>query len=413
MRPRSAHTTDKYSNFFGNMCLLRRNIATLVLLAVMLLVSVNARAAQNVASPNGRVVVLDAGHGGMRPGKVVGKTKEADINLSMCKAIRDQLKEKMPSLEVILTRESDKALAEDRNVDNKRRAELANAKGADFLLSIHANAADNKAVCGTEVWVLSLDEDTLRQNRKNSGSFVDEGEMMHVENISKSSLGYIIALSNQMTNDPFNNTFARIAEAKFKTKGRHSRGVKYNDWTVLYWLNCPGALVELGFMTNEAELKYMLSESGEAALADALSDSIVEFIKRLDKMEQYATSGTTEDVVEEPKAEETKKSEKAVKAEKVEKAEKTEEKGVEPKAEEIAEGYTIQLLSSKHHLESNDTQFKSYRGEVFELKGTGSYCFKYCVGRYATRTEARELLDKVKSEFKDAYIVHFEGTEIK
>lgn len=380
------------------MCFIRRNIIAVVLLIAGLLTFANAQAVENVASPEGRVVVLDAGHGGMRPGKVVGKTKEADINLSMCKAIKAQLAEKMPSLEVILTRETDKALHDDRNIDNKRRAELANEKGADLLLSIHANAADNKAVKGTEVWILSLDEDTLRQNRKNSGSFVDEGEMMHVENISKSSLGYIIALSNQMTNDPFNNTFARIADGKFKTKGRHSRGVKFNDWTVLYWLNGPGALVELGFMTNDEELKYMLSESGEKALADALSDAIVEFVERLDKMQEYTDDG---DSAAEQKPSEEVKSE--------------ESKSEEPKAEAecLESGYTIQLLSSKHSLSLNDSQFKAYRGRVVELMGTGSYCYKYCFGSYATKAEAREELERAKEIFKDAYIVHYEGTKIK
>lgn len=380
------------------MCFIRRNIIAVVLLIAGLLLSANAYATENVASPEGRVVVLDAGHGGMRPGKVVGKTKEADINLSMCKAIKAQLAEKMPSLEVILTRETDKALHDDRNIDNKRRAELANEKGADLLLSIHANAADNKAVKGTEVWILSLDEDTLRQNRKNSGSFVDEGEMMHVENISKSSLGYIIALSNQMTNDPFNNTFARIADSKFKSKGRHSRGVKFNDWTVLYWLNGPGALVELGFMTNDEELKYMLSESGERALADALSDAIVEFIERLDKMQEYTADGGSS---EEQKPAEEVKSE--------------EPKSEEPKteAERLESGYTIQLLSSKHSLSLNDSQFKAYRGRVVELMGTGSYCYKYCFGSFSTKAEAREELERVKEIFKDAYVVHYEGTKIK
>lgn len=380
------------------MCFIRRNIIAVVLLIAGLLSLTNAKAVENVASPEGRVVVLDAGHGGMRPGKVVGKTKEADINLSMCKAIKAQLADKMPSLEVILTRETDKALHDDRNIDNKRRAELANEKGADLLLSIHANAADNKAVKGTEVWILSLDEDTLRQNRKNSGSFVDEGEMMHVENISKSSLGYIIALSNQMTNDPFNNTFARIADGKFKSKGRHSRGVKFNDWTVLYWLNGPGALVELGFMTNDEELKYMLSESGESALADALSDAIVEFIERLDKMQEYTADGGSS---EEQKPAEEVKSE--------------EPKSEEPKAEaeRLEAGYTIQLLSSKHSLSLNDSQFKAYRGRVVELMGTGSYCYKYCFGSYATKAEAREELERAKEIFKDAYVVHYEGTKIK
>lgn len=377
------------------MCFIPRNIKLAFLLVAMLLSLSNAHAQENVASPKSRVVVLDAGHGGMRPGKVVGKTKEADINLDMCKAIRAQLKEKMPSLEVILTRETDTQLHSDRNIDNKRRAELANDKGADLLLSIHANAADNKAVTGTEVWILSLDEDTLRQNRKNSGSFVDEGEMMHVENISKSSLGYIIALSNQMTNDPFNNTFARIADDKFKGKGRRSRGVKFNDWTVLYWLNGPGALVELGFMTNDEELRYMLSESGERALADALSDAIVEFIERLDKMQEYTSEGGAEATTP---AAESAEEQKSV----------TPEEGVR-----LASGYTIQLLSSKRELSLDDSQFKAYRGRVVELMGSGSYCYKYCFGSYATRSEAAAELKKVKELFKDAYVVHYEGDKIK
>lgn len=388
------------------MFFIRRNIIVVVLLIAGLFTFVNAQATENVASPEKRVVVLDAGHGGMRPGKVVGKTKEADINLSMCKAIKAQLADKMPSLEVILTRDTDKALHDDRNIDNKRRAELANDKGADLLLSIHANAADNKSVNGTEVWILSLDEDTLRQNRKNSGSFVDEGEMMHVENISKSSLGYIIALSNQMTNDPFNNTFARIADSKLKSKGRHSRGVKFNDWTVLYWLNGPGALVELGFMTNDEELRYMLSESGEKALADALSDAIVEFVERLDKMQEYTADG---DSMEEQKPADEVKSEDKKSWEKAE----DKKSGERTEAERLEAGYTIQLLSSKHSLSLNDSQFKAYRGKVVELMGTGSYCYKYCFGSFSTKAEAREELERAKEIFKDAYIVHYEGSKIK
>ena len=217
-----------------------------------------------------------------------------------------------------------------------------------------------------------------------------------IEEAKALAMGYIIALTNQMNNDPFNNTFARLADEQFKALKRHSRGVKFNDWTVLYWLEGPGALVELGFMTNDAELKYMLSESGEKALADALSDAIVEFVERLDKMQEYtAEGGASEASAEEVKAEES--------------------KSEEPKseAERLEEGYTIQLLSSKHSLSLNDSQFKGYRGRVVELMGTGSYCYKYCFGSFKTRAEAREELERAKETFKDAYIVHYEGNKIK
>lgn len=392
-----------------------RKLILLVLVAMMLHVSSNAQTPENVALMDKRVVVLDAGHGGPRPGKCVGKVREADINLAVAKAVKASLNSRMPDLEVYLTRDDDTALHADRNVDNKLRAEFANKRGSDLLLSIHANAADSPKVCGSEVWVLSLDEDTLRQNRKNAGSFVDTGEMMLVENISKSSMGYIIALTNQMTNDPFNNTFARLADAEFKSLNRHSRGVKYNDWTVLYWLEGPGALVELGFMTNGDELAYMTSDKGVKELGEALASSIIKFVESLDKMQSYTYSTDVETSAEssiEQKPAESKPAESAKEAAKESAKEGTKESVKESVKEAAKEGYAIQLLSSRTELSTDDTQFKVYRGRVVMLQGSGSYRFKYCLAGYATAAEARADLQEVRKHFADAYVVRYSNGSI-
>lgn len=389
-----------------------RKLILLFLVAMMLHVSSNAQTTENVALPEKRVVVLDAGHGGPRPGKCVGKVREADINLAVAKAVKASLNSRMPDLEVYLTRDDDTALHADRNVDNKLRAEFANKRGSDLLLSIHANAADSPKVCGSEVWVLSLDEDTLRQNRKNAGSFVDTGEMMLVENISKSSMGYIIALTNQMTNDPFNNTFARLADSEFKSLKRHSRGVKYNDWTVLYWLEGPGALVELGFMTNADELAYMTSDKGVKELGEALASSIIKFVESLDKMQSYTYSTDVETSAEssieqkpaEQKPSESKPADSAKEAAK--------ESAKESVKESAKEGYAIQLLSSRTELSANDSQFKVYRGRVVMLLGGGSYKYKYCLAGYATAAEARADLQEVRKHFADAYVVRYSNGSI-
>lgn len=393
-----------------------RKLISLLLVAMMLHVSSNAQTTENVALMDKRVVVLDAGHGGPRPGKCVGKVREADINLAVAKAVKASLNSRMPDLEVYLTRDDDTALHADRNVDNKLRAEFANKRGSDLLLSIHANAADSPKVCGSEVWVLSLDEDTLRQNRKNAGSFVDTGEMMLVENISKSSMGYIIALTNQMTNDPFNNTFARLADAEFKSLKRHSRGVKYNDWTVLYWLEGPGALVELGFMTNADELAYMTSDKGVKELGEALASSIIKFVESLDKMQSYTYSTDVETSAEssieqkpaEQKPAESKPAESAKEAAK----EAAKESVKESVKEAPKEGYAIQLLSSRTELSTDDTQFKVYRGRVVMLQGSGSYKYKYCLAGYATAAEARANLQEVRKHFADAYVVRYSNGSI-
>ncbi|MBR6721061.1 MAG: N-acetylmuramoyl-L-alanine amidase [Alistipes sp.] len=400
-----------------------RKLIPLLLVAMMLHVSSNAQTTENVALMDKRVVVLDAGHGGPRPGKCVGKVREADINLAVAKAVKASLNSRMPDLEVYLTRDDDTALHADRNVDNKLRAEFANKRGSDLLLSIHANAADSPKVCGSEVWVLSLDEDTLRQNRKNAGSFVDTGEMMLVENISKSSMGYIIALTNQMTNDPFNNTFARLADAEFKSLKRHSRGVKYNDWTVLYWLEGPGALVELGFMTNADELAYMTSDKGVKELGEALASSIIKFVESLDKMQSYTYSTDVETSAEssiEQKPAESKPADSAKESAKESVKEPAKESVKEPAKESVKEGtkeaakegYAIQLLSSRTELSTDDTQFKVYRGRVVMLQGSGSYKYKYCLAGYATAAEARADLQEVRKHFADAYVVRYSNGSI-
>lgn len=389
-----------------------RKLILLVFVAMMLHVSSNAQTTENVALMDKRVVVLDAGHGGPRPGKCVGKVREADINLAVAKAVKASLNSRMPDLEVYLTRDDDTALHADRNVDNKLRAEFANKRGSDLLLSIHANAADSPKVCGSEVWVLSLDEDTLRQNRKNAGSFVDTGEMMLVENISKSSMGYIIALTNQMTNDPFNNTFARLADAEFKSLKRHSRGVKYNDWTVLYWLEGPGALVELGFMTNADELAYMTSDKGVKELGEALASSIIKFVESLDKMQSY-TYSTDVETSAESSIEQKPAESKPAESKPADSAKEPAKESAKEAAKEAAkEGYAIQLLSSRTELSTDDTQFKVYRGRVVMLQGSGSYKYKYCLAGYATAAEARADLQEVRKHFADAYVVRYSNGSI-
>lgn len=74
-----------------------RNLIIALLVSLMLPVVANAQQAGNVVeSPRKRVVVLDPGHGGPRPGKVVGKVHEADIVLDISKEVRRQLATKMP-----------------------------------------------------------------------------------------------------------------------------------------------------------------------------------------------------------------------------------------------------------------------------------------------------------------------------
>lgn len=363
-----------------------------MLLALALLCGTNVHAAQNVASPK-KVVYIDPGHGGRRPGAVAGKILEKDINLKISLLVKELLGDKMPELAVYLAREADIDLHADGGVDNYSRAKQANELKADLYVSIHANALANKSMRGAEVVVLQLGGEKLEEeNREKALRFVDEDEYVHISKIDKNSLGYINALARQAYNDPINRMFGGILGREFEERGHKFLGVKTNQervLTVLFNIECPGVVVEVGYMSNEQDLKYITSEKGQQELADAIADAIVEYMSMLDRM-RGSVAEDSGDVVTEESAPQANKDAM------------------------LASGYTIQLLSSTRELDINDSQFKQYRGRVMlKMGGSGNYRYKYCYGSYPSSSAASADLQEVRKSFKDAYVVRYEGGNIK
>lgn len=369
-----------------------RNLIITLFVALLMPVVANAHQAANVAQEGRkRVVVLDPGHGNPRPGKVVGKMREADIVLDISKEIRRQLATRMPDLEVYLTRHSDSSYHANQNTDNRMRAEFANSKGADLTIGIHANAIEKPTVNGCEAWVLSLDEALMKQNDSRANLFADDGDALNINDLDTKSMGFIKVLTRQLDNEPRNRMFAQQCCDNIKKLGLGSLGVKSGKiWTMLYYLEGHGVLVEIGYMTNAKDLAYITSDKGKKEIATALTDAIVSFFNGLDAI------SSSESVTSTP-------AESA-----------TDTKPATPAAEQetLDSGYAIQLISSTYEVDTKDYQFKSYKGRVRLLMGTGKYKYKYCYGSYATREAAKQDLAEVQKTFKDAYIVYFEGDSI-
>lgn len=378
-----------------------RKILLCLCVALLPLWGNNAQAMQNVASPEGRVVVIDAGHGGStRPGAVVGSVMEKDLNLSVALQVEQLLKQKMPELEVLLTRTTDVQLHSSKESDNLQRPKLANSEDADLFVSIHANALENKDVAGAEVIVLSLDGATQGHTQRRTTVSKDNEDYIHIDNIDKTSLAYIEALSLLMNNDPINRTFGEIVGNKFRSIGRRFRGVKvYPEkvWTVLYPLRMPGVIVEMGFMTNSSELKYMTSASGQKAIATAISDAIVEYFKRLEQMTIKDVATDTPAPVADSNAKKTTENDTSI----------------DTSTKDINEGYTIQLMASSEQLPTTSSRFAELSNDVFEFLGEGAYKYKYCYGKFTTLSDAKAQIEHVRKSFSDAYIVQFKGKELK
>jgi hypothetical protein len=70
------------------------------------------------------------------------------------------------------------------------------------------------------------------------------------------------------------------------------------------------------------------------------------------------------------------------------------------------------LLASDKQIKGSDKQFKTYRSKVKCYVGSGVLKYKYCYGSFATREQAQKQLSGVRTSFKDAFVVRYEGDRI-
>lgn len=388
-----------------------------ILFCLLLLFGVVMNSTPLLAQDNGagvRVIVIDAGHGGVAfPGAVYGGVKEKDINLAVALKLGALIEKELPSIKVVYTRKTDTALGKTLNEDLTARANIANKAEGDFFISIHANAARTTTVKGAETLIMGESEKETRYNESalydnNKEELID----MSDENTAAMVRAYIQNL--QFTYGEYSEMMARIMQSQYQKGGRTVRPVKRQLLKVLYATDMPSVLTELGFMTNKTELAYMNSEKGQAAYARMLCDAVKEYVGHINRMagvdavivESKAEEPTKEQpaVVEEPKS--------APKTAESTPAKATTKETAKESAGKSVEGYAIQLLASDKRVNGNDQQFKSYRGKVECYEGGGVLKYKYCYGEYKSREEAQRNLSTIRRTFKDAFVVHYKDGRI-
>ena len=237
-----------------------------------------------------RVIVIDAGHGGSAfPGAVYGGVKEKDINLKVALKLGALIERELPSVKVVYTRKTDKALGKSLNEDLTARANIANEAEGDFFISIHANAApSSRSVYGAETIIMGESEKEARYNEtavynNNKDELID----MSDENTAAMVRAYIQNL--QFTYGEYSEMMARLMQAHYAKGGRKDRRVNRQLLKELYATDMPSVLTELGFMTNAKELAYMNSEKGQNELARMLCNAVKEYVGHINKMSGVAT----------------------------------------------------------------------------------------------------------------------------
>lgn len=198
-----------------------------------------------------RIVVLDPGHGGSDKGATSPrKIYEKLLTKNIANRVRNLLQER--GFTVYLTRE------DDRNLSLSERTKIAARRNADVFVSLHADSA-GKTAEGAGTFVLSLPKEysTHSYGKGTASTTTHPGNKFDLAN---QALG------------------TRIQQQLIKSTGQNDRGVKRARFQVLREAPCPAALVEMAFITNPKEERFVLSKSGQDKLARGIADGIAAYL---------------------------------------------------------------------------------------------------------------------------------------
>lgn len=216
-----------------------------------------------------RTIVIDPGHGGKDPGAVYNGLKEKDIVLEIGKYLYEYLKSD-PDLNIHLTRNKDVF------IPLEERTAIANKLKADIFVSIHANAAKNKAASGLETFVFNVTNDRAAlevaalENQATTKSISDlQGILKDILKYSK--LEESVSLAGSVQSCLVKNVSA---------SSKQNLGVKQAPFYVLVGATMPAILVETGFLSNNDDASKLKSSTYRKKVAKGIYDGIKEYISK-------------------------------------------------------------------------------------------------------------------------------------
>jgi N-acetylmuramoyl-L-alanine amidase len=361
-------------------------------------------------------VVLDAGHGGHDAGAVGSFSKEKNINLRFTLLVGDMIKKNIPDAKVIYTRDKDIF------VDLNERARIANRNKADLFVSIHTNSSKNTSANGMETFTLGVarsKENMEVAMLENSVIKHEEDYLTKYEGFDPNSVdSYIMFefMKDQYTDRSI--TCADFIQTKMiQTSKRNDRGVRQAGFLVLRATAMPSVLVELGFISNKDEEKYLNNNDNQVKLATAIFNGIKEYKHELDKKsgksnseelgvrsEELNAEVTVEDKVEKLSATQMISGVAQQNSSKLDSVFTSTEI---PNSTEIE--FFIQYLVSKNNYSADNAVFKGHAPTKVINENN---LYKYLVGPFDVNTVFNKR-NEITKDFPDAFIVAYkEGKKV-
>lgn len=334
-----------------------------------------------------RTVVIDPGHGGKDAGCVSRdrKTYEKNLTLSISKLLGEKISAAYPDVKVVYTRSTD------RYITLNDRAEIANRNHADLFISIHINSFSSSSPNGFSAHILGQSSNKNRDlfsynmdvcRRENSVILLEDDYTTKYQGFDPDDPESFIFF-NLMQNAFYEQSLLFAADVeKELSKGpiTHSRGISQDPFYVLWKTTMPAVLIEVGFISNAADLKVMNSASGKEQIASRLFSAFKAFKARYDgSLDISFADGRTS----------------------AGKAEAAPAAAPAAACSRDAASYGVQILVLSKKLDPDDRTFKGYVPEIY----ASGKMYKYVVGTSASESEARDAWKSVRRKFPDSFPV--------
>ena len=191
-------------------------------------------------------ITLDAGHGGNDTGALGKYSREKNITLRIARRTATLLR--ACNYKVVFTRSTDKTLSLDarRSIQKKQKS--------DLFVSIHVNAVKQRSINGIETFALTPADAPSTGGKK---------ELIYHPSNVRDSNNFLLAY--------------HLQKALLSRTGAVDRGVKRARFAVLRDISAPGALVEVGFITNAQEEKLLNSAAYIEKISRAIAEGIISY----------------------------------------------------------------------------------------------------------------------------------------
>ncbi len=212
-----------------------------------------------------RVVVIDAGHGGVDPGTIgPAGTYEKNVTLAMARQVKTRM-EATGRYKVVLTRDSDIF------IPLRERVAIARTAGAEMFISLHADAIANRNTRGGSIYTLSeVASDKEAESLAAKENKADLIAGMDLSHESREVASILLDLAQRETM----NYSARFAAMMVSELGKSvrllSNSHRFAGFAVLKAPDVPSVLFEMGYLSNAAEERELLRPDYRLKMADGI-----------------------------------------------------------------------------------------------------------------------------------------------